>query len=141
MNTDEQVGLLEFVKSNCREVRDIPVCVIINKVDHGADEEVVEMVKEIEAKVAQIFGDNATVQDASANALVAPLGITTSSNFQSASNGPNRPTLTTVTSDKGSVQKLMRGGSSTSVGKGQAGRRFVVIREGRWRGFISLYEK
>ena len=51
VNTDEQVGLLEFVKSNCKEVRDIPVCVIVNKVDQNGDSEMLEMVKEIEAKV------------------------------------------------------------------------------------------
>lgn len=128
VNTDEQVGLLEFVKSNCREVRDIPVCVIINKVDQSADEEVLEMCAEIEDKVAQIFGEDAVpVADmasvgaaaaaaGSGNNIAAAKGITTSSVFAKVSAtagigaGGQKPGLKKVSDPtSGKVGKLVRG--------------------------------
>jgi GTPase SAR1 family protein len=54
-NTEEQVKLLEFVRDNNREKKDIRVIIVCNKVDDPEDQEQAELVKEANEEVAKIF--------------------------------------------------------------------------------------
>ena len=55
VNTEEQVKLLEFVRDNAKEQRNIPVIILGNKVDNPDEEEVMELVGEVKSKVEQLF--------------------------------------------------------------------------------------
>jgi GTPase SAR1 family protein len=54
-NTEEQVKLLEFVRNNNREKKDIPTIIVCNKVDDPEDQEQAELVKETKEEVDTIF--------------------------------------------------------------------------------------
>jgi signal recognition particle receptor subunit beta len=54
VNTEEQVGLLRFVKKNLK-LKDIPVIILCNKVDDPYDEEQAEMIGETRREVETIF--------------------------------------------------------------------------------------
>ena len=56
VNTAEQVDLLNFVKTNMKEKKDIPVIILCNKVDDPDDEELAVLVKEVKHKVESVFG-------------------------------------------------------------------------------------
>lgn len=55
VNTDEQVRLLQFVKTNLKKTKDIPVIILCNKVDDADDEELISLVNEVRSKVENIF--------------------------------------------------------------------------------------
>jgi GTP-binding protein EngB required for normal cell division len=55
VNTEEQVQLLKFVKSNVTSIKDIPVIVLCNKVDDTSDDELMELVSEVQSEVDKIF--------------------------------------------------------------------------------------
>mmetsp|Transcript_3942 Transcript_3942/g.6026 ORF Transcript_3942/g.6026 Transcript_3942/m.6026 type:complete len:760 (-) Transcript_3942:120-2399(-) len=56
VNTEEQVNLLEFVNTNLKAKKNLPIIVLCNKVDDPEDEEVAVLVGEVQDKVKQIFG-------------------------------------------------------------------------------------
>mmetsp|Transcript_9610 Transcript_9610/g.13423 ORF Transcript_9610/g.13423 Transcript_9610/m.13423 type:complete len:656 (-) Transcript_9610:280-2247(-) len=55
VNTEEQVKLLEFVKENQDEQKEVPLIILVNKVDDPEDKEVGVLVDEVRVKVEQIF--------------------------------------------------------------------------------------
>ena len=55
VNTDEQVDLLNFVKKNHDEKKQVPIIVVCNKVDDPDDEELMCLVKEARDEVEKIF--------------------------------------------------------------------------------------
>jgi hypothetical protein len=55
VNTDTPIGLLEFVKSNLANQRNIPVISSCNKIDDPEDEEQAELVAEARSEVETIF--------------------------------------------------------------------------------------
>merc|ERR1740139_853632 len=55
VNTDEQVRLLQFARTNLKEVKDIPVIILCNKVDDSEDDELISLVNEVRSKVENIF--------------------------------------------------------------------------------------
>jgi GTPase SAR1 family protein len=55
VNTEEQVKLLEIVKKNVNDIKEIPVIVICNKVDDPDNKEVMKFVKEVSEKVNALF--------------------------------------------------------------------------------------
>lgn len=55
VNTEEQVNMLKFVKSNLRTKRNIPVLILFNKVDELGFTEKEAILKEAEQKVASLF--------------------------------------------------------------------------------------
>jgi small GTP-binding protein len=55
VNTGEQVDLLKFASENRAEIRDIPILVVINKVDDKEDAEIKNMAAEITQEVKKIF--------------------------------------------------------------------------------------
>ncbi len=57
VNTQEQVDLLEFVKRNNKEVKDIPTIVLGNKLDDLDDDDTINQIKETRAKTIEIFGN------------------------------------------------------------------------------------
>jgi GTPase SAR1 family protein len=54
-NTEEQVKLLELVRDNKKQKKDIPTIIVCNKVDDPEDEEQAELVKEAKEEVYRIF--------------------------------------------------------------------------------------
>ena len=58
VNTDEQVGLLNFVKKNLDTKKHIPIIVVCNKVDDPDDEELAALVQEAQQEVEKIFEVN-----------------------------------------------------------------------------------
>jgi GTPase SAR1 family protein len=67
VNTEEQVQLLELVKQNCMEKKNIPIIVVCNKVDDPDNAELMELVNEVRAKVELIFSNKQYPVDASTN--------------------------------------------------------------------------
>ena len=57
VNTQEQVDLLEFVKRNNKEMKDIPTIVLGNKLDDLDDDDTINQIKETRAKTIEIFGN------------------------------------------------------------------------------------
>jgi signal recognition particle receptor subunit beta len=57
VNTDEQVELLEFVRCNNRESKDIPTIVLGNKMDDLNDEDTILQIADTCLKTIEIFGD------------------------------------------------------------------------------------
>jgi GTPase SAR1 family protein len=55
-NTEEQVKLLEFVRDNNRDKRDVATIILCNKVDDPEDREQAELVKEAKEEVDKVFG-------------------------------------------------------------------------------------
>lgn len=55
VNTNEEVRLLQFVKTNVQNSKNIPVIILCNKVDDADDEELITLVDEIRSKVEDIF--------------------------------------------------------------------------------------
>ncbi|CAJ1960386.1 unnamed protein product [Cylindrotheca closterium] len=55
VNTEEQVSLLRFVKTNLESKKDIPVVILCNKVDDPDDKEQAELVLEAQCEVEKIF--------------------------------------------------------------------------------------
>jgi small GTP-binding protein len=68
VNTEEQVQLLELVKQNCKEKKNVPILVICNKVDDPDNAERMELVNEVRAKVEVIFSNKPHPFYASTNA-------------------------------------------------------------------------
>jgi len=58
VNTEEQVSLLQFVKSNLDEIKDVPVLIVLNKIDDPLDDEQIELVKESCREIEAIFAVN-----------------------------------------------------------------------------------
>ena len=58
VNTEEQVALLKFVKSNLDEIKDVPVIIVLNKIDDPLDDEQIELVKESCREIETIFAVN-----------------------------------------------------------------------------------
>jgi GTPase SAR1 family protein len=56
VSTDEQVELLEFVRHNNRESKDVPIIVLGNKMDDLNDEDTIYQIKETCSKIIEIFG-------------------------------------------------------------------------------------
>lgn len=56
VNTEEQVSLLHFVKTNLKERKHIPVMILCNKIDDPDDKEQMEMILEAQYEVEKIFG-------------------------------------------------------------------------------------
>ncbi|CAJ1957799.1 unnamed protein product [Cylindrotheca closterium] len=56
VNTEEQVSLLRFVKSNLESKKDVPIVILCNKIDDQDDEEQEELVLEAQREVEKIFG-------------------------------------------------------------------------------------
>lgn len=54
-NTEEQVNLLEFVKKNNEEKKDVPIIILCNKVDDPEDEEQRVLVKEMCLEIQRVF--------------------------------------------------------------------------------------
>jgi small GTP-binding protein len=67
VNTEEQVQLLEMVKQNCKEKKNVPILVVCNKVDDPDNAEIMELVNEVRAKVELIFSNKQLPFDASTN--------------------------------------------------------------------------
>ena len=57
VNTEEQVGLLKFVKSNNQNYKDIPTIVLGNKMDNLNDKDTIHLIEETRAKTIEIFGN------------------------------------------------------------------------------------
>lgn len=57
VNTEEQVDLLKFVRSNNRDLKDIPTIVLGNKVDDFFDEDTIHLIEETYSKTTEIFGN------------------------------------------------------------------------------------
>jgi len=55
VNTEEQVNLLEFVKKNHYELKQVPIIILVNKVDDPEDKEIEALVNEVRIKAEQIF--------------------------------------------------------------------------------------
>lgn len=55
VNTDEQVHLLQFVKNNVQNAKNIPVIIICNKVDDAEDKMLTALVDEVRSRVEYIF--------------------------------------------------------------------------------------
>ena len=55
VNTEEQVALLKLAKDNCKKVRQIPLIVLLNKIDDPEDEEHQLIVKETTKKIEELF--------------------------------------------------------------------------------------
>jgi hypothetical protein len=56
VNTQEQIELLEFVKSNNNTLKDVPTIILGNKIDDPEDTEKLSLVEETRSKVIEIFG-------------------------------------------------------------------------------------
>ncbi|CAJ1951472.1 unnamed protein product [Cylindrotheca closterium] len=56
VNTEEQVSLLRFAKSNLESKKDVPIVILCNKIDDQDDEEQEELVLEAQREVEKIFG-------------------------------------------------------------------------------------
>ena len=57
VNTEEQVQLLEFVKTNLKKYKSMPTFILCNKVDDPHDEELMALVDEVRGKVNETFKD------------------------------------------------------------------------------------
>ena len=55
VNTEDQVNLLNFVKKNLKESKDISVIVLCNKVDDADDKDLMELVDEVCCEIERIF--------------------------------------------------------------------------------------
>jgi len=55
VNTEEQVALLKFVKFNLDSITNVPVIIILNKIDDPSDDEQAELVKESCQEIETIF--------------------------------------------------------------------------------------
>lgn len=58
VNTEEQVQLLKLIQNNNSTQKNIPIIVLCNKVVDLSNKEVLVMVEEVRAKVAEIFADD-----------------------------------------------------------------------------------
>jgi GTPase SAR1 family protein len=56
VNTEEQIGLLELVKTNLKDKKDLPVIILFNKVDELDHEEENEVLQEARDKISSLFG-------------------------------------------------------------------------------------
>jgi GTPase SAR1 family protein len=56
VNTEEQIGLLELVKTNLKDKKDLPVIILFNKVDELDHEEEKEVLQEARDKISSVFG-------------------------------------------------------------------------------------
>jgi signal recognition particle receptor subunit beta len=55
VNTEEQIALLEFIKTNLNERKDLPVIILFNKVDELDPQEEKEVIEEARVKIASLF--------------------------------------------------------------------------------------
>lgn len=55
VNTEDQIKLLQFVKANLKNEKDIPVIILCNKVDDPFDNELMSLVQEVQLEVENIF--------------------------------------------------------------------------------------
>jgi GTPase SAR1 family protein len=57
VNTEEQVGLLKFVKRSNQKYKDVPIIVLGNKMDDLNDEDTIHLMEETRSKTIEIFGN------------------------------------------------------------------------------------
>jgi GTPase SAR1 family protein len=56
VNTEEQIGLFELVKTNLKHKKDLSVIILFNKVDELDDKEENEILQEARVKIGSLFG-------------------------------------------------------------------------------------
>jgi GTPase SAR1 family protein len=87
LNTEKQVQLLELVKQNCMEKKNIPILVVCNKVDDPDNVELMELVSEVRVKVELIFSNNQHVRFAfGSESQFPPASVATSDGIGEAEN-------------------------------------------------------
>jgi small GTP-binding protein len=105
VNTEEQIVLLEFIKSNLAVKKDLPVIMLFNKVDELDIHEEKELIEEARAKIASLFNIPGSI-DIAQDIIDAKNQEGTNKKKNIAENGTYMPIFLPISARNGYVYRL-----------------------------------